>query len=385
MMVVSPFKWTAFNYFGYFCAYGVLVPFLPVWLKHHGYSTETIGLLAAIGYLFRFCGSMLASQRVKQVGQLIPTARYLTWFNLLAALLLAFSGENFWLLFPVLMLFQIFNSGAMPIADSIASIWQRQNGLDYGKARLFGSIAFVVGSLSAGYLIGVFGQDVVVWVIIGFLALLGLGQLASPTVGFEEKTATATGSSITYLQLLREPETLRVMIAVSLISASHAAYYTYSTIHWSSAGISTQMTSLLWGLAVAAEILFFLVCKRLFKSWKISHLMILSAVFAIIRWATMASTTAILPMMMAQILHSVTFGASHIAVIRYISMQSAERVTKLQGLYFGLASCAVMAVFTFVAGILYQSSPSLTFYLMAAFVVPAIFIMPKKFEVQITR
>lgn len=172
MMKVSPFQWAAFNYFGFFCAYGVLLPFLPVWLKHHGYSTEMIGLFAAVGYLFRFAGSMLASQRVKTVSQLIPTARSLTWLNIAAAAALLFSGDFIWLLFPVLMLFQMFNSGAMPIADSIASIWQHQIGLDYGRARLFGSMAFVVGSLSAGYLIGLLGENSVVWIIIGFLVFL---------------------------------------------------------------------------------------------------------------------------------------------------------------------------------------------------------------------
>lgn len=385
MMSVSPFKWAAFNYFGFFCAYGVILPFLPVWLKHHGYSTDIIGLLAAVGYLFRFSGSMLASQRVKTVSQLIPTARALTWLNVAAAVVLAFSGSSIWLLFPVLMLFQMFNSGAMPLADSIASLWQRQVGLDYGKARLFGSIAFVVGSLSGGYFIGLWGEEWVVWVIVGFLILFGLGQFAKPTVGFEEQSVANSKSSITYLQLLKEAATLRMMIAVSLITASHAAYYTYSTIHWSEAGISTEMTSLFWGLAVVAEILFFLVSKRLFKSWKISHLMILSAIFAVIRWGIMGSTTEIASIIFAQLLHSVTFGASHIAMIRYISMQSAESITKLQGLYFGLASCAFMAAFTFVAGVVYQYSPSLTFWLMAAFVIPVVFIVPKKFEVQILK
>lgn len=385
MIAVSPFKWAAFNYFGFFCAYGVILPFLPVWLKHHGYSTEIIGLLAAVGYLFRFGGSMLASQRVKAVNQLIPTARTLTWLNIAVAVVLVFSGNSIWLIFPVLMLFQMFNSGAMPIADSIASIWQRQVGLDYGKARLFGSIAFVVGSLCGGYFIGLLGEEVVVWVIIGFLVLFGIGQFATPTIGFEEKNVATSNSNVTYLALLKEPTTLRMLIAVSLISASHATYYTYSTIHWSNAGISTQITSLFWGLAVVSEILFFLVSKQLFKSWKISHLMILSAVFAFIRWGIMGSSTEITLMIFAQMLHSVTFGASHIAMIRYISMQSAENITKLQGLYFGLASCAFMAVFTFVAGMIYQYSPSLTFWLMAAFVVPAMFIVPKKFEVQILK
>lgn len=385
MIMVSPFKWAAFNYFGYFCAYGVLLPFLPVWLNHHGYSTEIIGLLAAIGYVFRFIGSMFSSQRVKQANQLIPTARILTWLNVAAAVILAFSGDTIWLVFPALMLFQLFNSGAMPIADSIASIWQRQIGLDYGKARLFGSIAFVVGSISAGYLIGQLGETIVVWIIVSFLAVLGVGQFTSPKAGFEEKEIVSNGSSITYLQLLKEPETLRMLIAASLILSSHTAYYTYSTIHWSNAGITTEMTSLLWGLAVVAEVLFFLVSKRLFKSWSTTRLMTLAIVFSFIRWVMMASTTAIVPMVFVQMLHAMTFGVTHFTMIRYISAQSSERVTKLQGLYFGLANCAIMALFTFIAGMVYQNFPSLTFGLMAAFVLPALFIVPKSIEVKISK
>lgn len=383
-MMISPFKWAAFNYFGYFCAYGVLLPFLPVWLKHYGYSTEMIGLLAAIGYLFRFAGSMFASQRVKQVNQLIPAARTLIWLNVVVAILLAFSGKSIWLVFLTLMLFQLLNSGSMPIADSITSIWQRQIGLDYGKARLFGSIAFVVGSLSGGYLIGLFGESIVVWIITSYLILLGLGQLATPTVGFNENISSNSAQSVTYLQLLKDTEILKMLIASSLILSSHAAYYTYSTIHWANAGITTEMASLFWGLAVTAEISFFLVSKRLFRTWSISHLMIFAAIFSFIRWAMMATTTDILLTMLSQMLHSISFGVTHFAMIRYISMQSPEHITKLQGLYFGLASCAFMAIFTFGAGMIYHHSPSLTFGLMAASVLPVIFIVPKKLEVKIT-
>ncbi len=156
MITLSPFKWASFNFFGFFCAYGVMLPFLPVWLKHYGYSAEMIGLIASVGYIFRFLGGLLASQRVKHVDHLIPTARGLTWLNLAVIPFIFLFADNIWVLFPLLMLFHIFNAGAMPIADSIASIWQQQVGLDYGKSRLFGSIAFVVGSLSCGYFVGFF-------------------------------------------------------------------------------------------------------------------------------------------------------------------------------------------------------------------------------------
>lgn len=377
MIKLSPFQWAAFNFFGFFCAYGVLLPFLPVWLKFHGYSTEIIGLLAAFGYLFRFTGGMLASQRVKNPNELIPTARAMTWLNLATVVLVAWSVDSLWLLLPALMLFHIFNAGAMPIGDSIASIWQQQIGLDYGKARLFGSIAFVVGSITTGYVVGWFGENSILWMMGAFLVLLSYGQLLTPKAGFANSSNQRAECSLSYWQIFKQPTTMRMMITISLIMASHAAYYTYSTIHWSEAGIPTQTISLLWGLAVTAEILFFLVSTRLFKAWKIHHLMMFATVMAMIRWSVLASTTEVSVLVIFQTFHALTFGVGHYAMIRYISSQPAENITKLQGLYFGLASCAVMALMTFISGVIYQHSPNLVFWIMAIFVAPALLIVPK--------
>ena len=110
MITLSPFKWASFNFFGFFCAYGVMLPFLPVWLKHYGYSAEMIGLIASVGYIFRFLGGLLASQRVKHVDHLIPTARGLTWLNLAVIPFIFLFADNIWVLFPLLMLFHIFLS-----------------------------------------------------------------------------------------------------------------------------------------------------------------------------------------------------------------------------------------------------------------------------------
>lgn len=192
MIKPTPFQWTAFNFFGFFCAYGVLMPFLPVWLRHHGYTTEMIGLLASFGYLFRFAGGMLSSQWAKQANQLIPTLRRLTLLNIMTIILLAYTVDSVWLLFPALMLFHIFNAGTMPISDSIASLWQKQIGLDYGKARLFGSIAFVVGSLSTGYLANWWGEQVIIWIMAGFFILLGSGQLLTPQQHFVNNAQNQT-------------------------------------------------------------------------------------------------------------------------------------------------------------------------------------------------
>ena len=48
-----------------------------------------------------------------------------------------------------------------------ASTWQQQIHLDYGKVRLIGSFAFVVGVMVFGYLAGIVGEQYITWMITG--------------------------------------------------------------------------------------------------------------------------------------------------------------------------------------------------------------------------
>jgi hypothetical protein len=48
-----------------------------------------------------------------------------------------------------------------------------------------------------------------------------------------------------------------VLIACSLVQASHALYYGFSTIDWTTKGLSDTAIGSLWALGVIAEILLF--------------------------------------------------------------------------------------------------------------------------------
>ena len=380
MIKLTPFQWSSFNFFGYYAAFGVLLPFLPVWLKHHGYDTEMIGILISLGYVFRFIGAMYFS-RVSNPNKLIPLNRFLTWATIIVLLAVAWAVGSIWLLLPLIALFHIFSGGSMPLADTIASTWQQQIGLDYGRSRLFGSIAFVVGLTTTGYLIGLWGESAIIGILIGWLVFLGLGISLKPTQQFEVKqTQQNEDEQLSYWQLFKQPTTMRILIAISLIQGSHAVYYAYSTIYWSSNGISTQGVSLLWNCAVIAEIIIFFFSHKLFKTWKTFHLILFSALGAVVRWAVLASTNELMIVAAAQTLHAVSYVVGHYAIIRYISTQPVSHIAKLQALYFSLASCIVIALFTFVAGFIYQTSPAFSFWLMAILAAPAILIAPRKIE-----
>ncbi|MCW9734092.1 3-phenylpropionate MFS transporter [Avibacterium sp. 20-15] len=380
MLKLTPFQWSSFNFFGFYCAYGVIVPFLPIWLAQYGYDVELIGTLISLGYLCRFAGAIFFTKSVHHLDQLIPLSRLLTWLSVLVLIAVAWAVQSLWWLIPILALFHMLNGGIMPVCDTIATSWHQQLGMDYGKSRLFGSLAFIIGSITAGYLLGWLGKSAIIGIIIGYLVFWGLGISLNPTQRFNQQEKQNTTVSASYRELLRNPTTVRMIIATALIQGSHAACYAYGTIYWSANGISTSQISWLWSLGVIAEVVFFFFSKRFFRTWKIHYLTLFSALAAVIRWTTLAYTTNFTLLIFAQILHAFTYAMGHFAMIRYITSQPSERIPKLQGIYFASSSCIMMALFTFISGLVYPVSAQMSFALMAIFVLPAIFLVPKTFS-----
>ena len=131
------------------------------------------------------------------------------------------------------------------------------NHLDYGKVRLIGSFAFVVGIMVFGYLAGMVGEQYITWMITGILIFYSIVQLLHPNPMPQDEPQSAVENSVGFLGLLKNKTTLRLFIAIALIQGSHAAYYSYSTIFWTSHGHSVSDAGLFWGISVLVEIVVF--------------------------------------------------------------------------------------------------------------------------------
>ena len=379
-MLVRPFTWLALSFFGYYCAYGVFVPFFPVWLKSQHYGEELIGMVLASAYVFRFVGGLFFSGLIKRASQLINSLRVLALASALIMAGLSVVAENFWLLFSAIGLFAMVNAAGMPITDSLASTWQRQIQLDYGKARLIGSLAFVVGVTLFGNVIGFFGEQNIVWILTALLLAYSVMQCVTPTIPPQDESSEEAGTDVAYWDLLKNNTTLRVLLASSLIQGSHAAYYVYSVLYWTSLGISVSQTSLLWGLGVIAEILLFFFSRRLLQNWKVSTLFHLATLACIVRWMGLAATSEIWLIGLLQLLHSLTYAVAHYGMVRYITTQPQSHISKLQALYNGISNSAMVAILTALSGVIYPYSPSMTFVLMAIIAALAFIVTPRKVE-----
>ncbi len=116
-----------------------------------------------------------------------------------------------------------------------------------------------------------------------------------------------------------------------------------------------------------AEVLFFAASAPLLRRASPAALLALAGGAGILRWTLLGSTTAMPPLIAAQLLHALTFGAAHLAAVHFIAERAPPGLAATaQSLYAALSGGLAMGLSILLAGWLYQSFQSGAFFAMAA-------------------
>ncbi len=373
MLTPSPYGWISQYFGGFFFAYGVYLPFWALWFEEQGVSPTDIGLLVGIGFATRCVANMTLTPRIHKVEHLMPALRWLSFAALVFVAFHFFTGGSFWLMAIATILFNLCCGPIVPLSDAMANYYARLKMLDYGRTRLWGSIAFIAGSTVVGFLVAKFGSDMIIYTALAgvFASLLfSLRRTMPMPVTTEEEHAERPKLS----ELLRELSVVKFLVLVALIQGSHAAYYSFSSIYWKEAGYSEDIIGYLWSLGVVAEVAVFAFSKRLFSGWTLRTLFVVASLGVVARWGLTASTTALVALVMIQLLHGVTFAMAHIAAIQYIQNSEQRKMVALQALYNAIPLGAFIALMTALSGWGYENWGANVFWAMAAMGVLALFI-----------
>src|SRR5207244_288263 len=127
-------------------------------------------------------------------------------------------------------------------------------GFVYGRLRMWGSVAFIAGTLACGLAVDRFGPPSVLFVgWAGVLCLLPFAFLL-PDEGARVRS-TGSHAPFAIRELLRSRPFILFLIAAGFCQSSHAVLYSFGTLTWRRAGLDDITISLLWGESVAVEIL----------------------------------------------------------------------------------------------------------------------------------
>ncbi len=374
MLRPSPYGWISQYFFGFFTAYGVYLPFWALWFSHRGVNATDIGLLVGLGLATRCLANILITPRVHKSTMLMPALRWVSLGGMLFIGLHFFVGDSFWMLALATVLFNTCCGPIIPLSDSVANYYARLKLLDYGRTRLWGSIAFICGSTLVGYLVAGFGTDMILYTALVAMALTVLLSLRTPAIRPQERADGVNAPRPKLMSLLRQRPVVLFLVLVSLLQGSHAAYYSISTIYWKQAGYSTDVIGYLWSLGVVSEVAIFALSARVFARASLRTLFVISALGVMLRWGLTASTTSVLALVLIQLLHGLTYALAHLAAILYIQRTPGNQMVALQALYNALPLGAFTALMTALSGWMYESWGGNVFWVMALMGLLALFI-----------
>ncbi|ELL0561254.1 3-phenylpropionate MFS transporter [Vibrio vulnificus] len=373
MFKPSPYGWISQYFLGFFFAYGVYLPFWSLWFKEQGVSSTDIGLLVGIGLATRCVANMVITPRIHKAEHIMPALRWLSFAALIFVGFHFFTGGSFWLMALATVLFNLCCGPVVPLSDALANYYARLKMLDYGRTRLWGSIAFIAGSTVVGYLISLYGTDMILYTaLVGVFISLLLSMRSANVMPVTRSEHHSERPKLT--QLLTDGPVVKFLLLAALIQGSHAAYYSFSAIYWQQAGHSEEIIGYLWSIGVVSEVAVFALSKRLFAGWSLRALFVAASIGVMLRWGITASTTLLLGLVLVQLLHGVTFAMAHIAAIQYIQNSEEHKMVALQALYNALPLGAFIAAMTAFSGWGFEHWGANVFWVMAAMGLVALFI-----------
>ena len=342
-----------------------MTPFWGMWLRHKGLSPSEIGIIIALPYIMKILIVPLVSQAADRRDEY--------WRPLLVAVVLGtvfatlyFFGVGFWQLLLITGAVNLFVPAITPLLETITVSQVAKHDLNYGRIRSFGSISFVAAAVVIGFFLKHNPIDYVMGVIYISMLIMIMTIVILPRGNKQRKVEDTHGAPILYL--LRNADFVWFLVIVGLLQMSHGVFYSMGSIYWQENGISEEIIGLLWAVAVVAEILLFVFCNNLIRKYPVYLIFAVIGFFGAIRWVVMTFNFSLPILFVVQLLHALTFGASHLAAIHYLgSKVSPERAGTAQSLYSSLPLGLGMGIATYVGGVIYESSGGGAYMAMSLF------------------
>nr|WP_232849737.1 MFS transporter [Bowmanella yangjiangensis] len=356
--------WLALAYLLYFGQLGVLTPYLAMFLDGRGLNSVEIGQLLALITLTRILGpnlwANLADRSGKSLGILQIGAALA-----LASFFVIFVADGFWGLTLCFGLIMMFWTAIMPQMEVITLNSVAGDAHKYSRIRLWGSLGFILLTISAGRLIDWFGTEVLLVICLALLAAL---LLVSTRLREPEQLPDNSPHTGSIWSKLKSPVFLGFILALCLLQVGFGPYNSFFTLFMKDLGYSGMQTGLLLSLGVLAEILIFLKAGRLIQLFGIKWMLLISLALTVLRW-TLLANFAHLPWVLiaTQCIHAASFGLTHATAIQFIHRYFGRRYqSRGQALYVSLAGGLGGALGNFGAGLLWQQGQGATQAFLAA-------------------
>jgi len=349
---------------------GIYTPFVGAWLAYTGLRPIEIGALLSSGMLLRVIvppiTGIIADARNDRRSMIVA---------LMGVQLVCWSALNWFLtpfaLFVLVVMSNMAGGAAGPLVESVSMRLAERFGFDYGRVRLWNSLAFAISNVVSGLAISRWGMAVFVpWLTVSLALTFASVCWLPPSPPGQSKSQLRIRLVATVAEareLVGSRIFLLFLLAASFDQASHAFYYSYGGLHWRALGYSGAVIGMIWPLGVIAEAALFSVSLRVFRTVGATRLLLLGGLGCILRWTILAFDPPFAFVVFAQFLHGATFALAHLGAMYFVLKAVPQRLAATaQSLYAVGSNGIVMGLATAACGPLYEVYGGRTYLLMSA-------------------
>ena len=301
----------------YFAHIGFFNPYLPLWLQSLGFPILVISLLAAVQSSTRIFAPYIWGMVSDRTGERVRLLRWSALVALVSSFGLLWDGGPIWIGVVLLILFT-HTSSMMALTEAamahlVAGDWGR-----YGRIRLWGSMGFMVTVFVAGAWFEHFGMGhFPAWTLLTLAAVMA-GTLWLPDVRDKPVDARDPGAPVG--PVLRQSAVRWFFANLFFHVTAHFAIYTYYSLYLDGKGYGKATIGALWAVSVVVEIAWFFLQGRLMRFVRMSRWLLVCSVATVVRMLLIGTAAdSLVALVLAQLLHAMTFAAHHTASIALVS------------------------------------------------------------------
>ncbi len=234
--------------------YGVLLPFLGLWLFAYGWSPVQISFIVASSFLF----SLVVDPIVGVIADRSQAFRLVLFVLSLLSTIFWYVGtlkmDDFWWVLIFYTLFRLLWIAIIPVADNLGfALAQASRRGNWGIIRSLGSLGFIIAAQVTAYVTD--GAEdwttIMIQLVTITMIILIIGSLLIP----KYKLSSHQEASISKLSLLSKPVMALFVIGSLLIAESHGLEIFLGNLRWQSIGFTNIDIANLWTMRVGAEVM----------------------------------------------------------------------------------------------------------------------------------
>lgn len=344
-------------YFFYFALLGAIVPFWNLYLSDLSYTAFDIGVLSAIMMGTKIISPYLWGWLADRSGRPVKMIRLGSLLALLTFLTVFISHSFFALAFTIAT-FTFFWNAVIGQFEAVTLNYLGTAYLRYGSIRAWGSVGFVVAVVILGWFFSVVDIQWLPQVMVLLLLLIWLSSLTVKEI----KQSDHSENQLQLLEILRRKDVFAFLLVSLLVQFSHGPYYTFFSIYLDDIGYSRTAIGMLWGGAVVAELVLFLVMNWVLKRFSVRLVLILSLLGGSLRWLLIGyGNDSVGLIVLAQALHALSFASFHTIAVDWIRRAFGHKHQgQGQALYSAISFGLGGALGAIVSGMLWQNHAQLS-------------------------